>query len=59
MTAYDEGRQVGEMMARDRADGNYDCDCRWDLADAAKKPGDYFTQFKQGLEDGLAAEVTG
>lgn len=51
--AYFLGLDLGQMIRAERADGRNSYDCRWDLADAAKKPGDYFTEFKRGLKDGL------
>lgn len=53
-TAYEEGRALGEMMRDQRENGDSSYDCRWDLADAAKKPGDYFTEYRRGLDAGLA-----
>lgn len=55
VSAYDDGHSVGSMMREARADDDFSYDCRWDLADAAKRPGDYFNEFKRGLEAGLDA----
>lgn len=46
MTPYEEGYQSGTMR---REDPTYDC--RWDLADAAKR--NVFAEFKRGLADGI------
>ncbi len=54
--AYDDGYAIGDMMRQMRKDGDSSYDCRYDLADAAKKPGDYFAEFKRGLEAGLNAD---
>lgn len=53
MTGYDAGHCLGEMMAKQRAKGNHDYDCRYDLADAAKEGKPYFKAFKAGLEAAL------
>lgn len=51
--AYADGMSIGVMMKDQRAEGDYDYDCRYDLADAAKVGNTYFKEFKRGLEDGL------
>lgn len=54
--AYKEGKDIGLYMRGERDDGRFDYDCRWDLADAAKKGTDFFNEFKRGLEEGLKGD---
>lgn len=52
-TAYDQGKSIGDFMAKQRAEGDFDYDCRFDLAEAAREGHEFFAEFKRGLDDAL------